>query len=209
MQKDAGADAPKAKKKTKKKDAEKDDVITFQYSKKSYQELSNFSAHPVRMKADHLLADPLLPTECKEQGCTFDSAEAAYQQCKLKNHYFCQRSAAYLADVMKDSVKVKALGGKHGRKNAIKYGVKAPVIRPEGLVQEEQIQWMRKVLAAKWEQNPEVQKALRGTGDRPLEHSGGRGKPGLWTVCYSNAEEAKVGENMLGKLWMEVRAAHP
>lgn len=106
---------------------------------------------------------------------TFDNAEAAFQAGK------CPDRADQFTNI--DGYKAKSLG-------------RHVPLRPDW--EQVKLDWMYKVLCAKFEQNPQIADKLAGTGNEVLvEHN--TWNDIYWGVCGS------TGANHLGRLLMRVR----
>lgn len=116
-------------------------------------------------------------------GIRFDTSEAAYHWEKFEPHYTALRNAIQTAPSAHEAFKL-AERNKHCRRHdwdAAKVGI------------------MRDILRAKADQHEYVRRKLLATGDRALVENSWR--DGFWGWGADGC-----GHNMLGKLWMEVRA---
>lgn len=117
-------------------------------------------------------------------GRTFDTSEHAYQWCKFRNLDGCHVSDEILsAESAHEAFKI-------AERNKALVSTNWPEIR---------VKTMRDILREKLHQHPYVRRKLMQTGDRELiEHS--------WRDDFWGWGPKRDGQNMLGKLWMEIRA---
>ena len=117
------------------------------------------------------------------KGLRFDTSEAAYHWEKFNyNNYFPIQDEIRLAPSAHEAFKV-----------AQKYH---NFVHPLWL--EQRVKIMKEILRAKADQHEYVRRKLLATGDRELIEDS-------WRDSFWGWGENKDGQNMLGKLWMEVR----
>ena len=117
------------------------------------------------------------------KGFRFDTSEAAYHWEKFTPNYTMLRDEIRLAPSAHEAFKV-AERNKHCRRHDwddVKVGI------------------MRDILRAKAAQHEYVRRKLLATGDRTLIENS-------WRDDYWGWGQNRDGQNMLGKLWMEVRS---
>ena len=115
-------------------------------------------------------------------GCTFDTSEAAYHWEKFPDHISI-RDAVKNASSAHAAFKVAEAAREYRRQDwdAVKVDI------------------MRDILRAKAAQHEYVRRKLLATGDRELVEDS-------WRDDFWGWGPNRDGQNMLGKLWMEVRA---
>ena len=116
-------------------------------------------------------------------GIRFDTSEAAYHWEKFEPHYTALRNAIQTAPSAHEAFKL-AERNKHCRRpdwDAVKVGI------------------MRDILRAKAAQHEYVRRKLLATGDRELVEDS-------WRDDFWGWGPNRDGQNMLGRLWMEMRA---
>lgn len=116
------------------------------------------------------------------EGWEFDTSEAAYQWEKFPRFPDVQRAirtapSAHVAFKLAEQFK----SDRREDWDAVKIGI------------------MRRILRAKVEQHEYVRRKLLQTGDRQLVEDS-------WRDCFWGWGSNKDGQNMLGRLWMEIRA---
>ena len=125
---------------------------------------------------------------------TYRTAEALLQSLRFNTHPEIQMELEDLTSPMG----VEMIARKHRAK--LNRGEKWDEA-PEDLV------WMKQVLRLKLEQHPELQQMLIDTGNATIIEdctSHDRESARFWGMVFK--DENWIGENILGKLWMELRS---
>lgn len=118
------------------------------------------------------------------KGIRFDTSEAAYHWEKFEEHYTALRHEIATAPSAHEAFKL-AERNKHCRRRDW---------------DDAKVQIMREILRAKADQHEYVRRKLLATGERELVEDS-------WRDDFWGWGPNRDGKNMLGRLWMEVRAA--
>lgn len=125
---------------------------------------------------------------------------------------FTRGSLNYIGD---DPRKVMIMTGKRSKwSKVMQFGRrKSPLVQSDykpGWSDEKHERVIRKALKTKLDQHPHIRGVLIDTGDQDLLHTTSNG--GKWGVCYhknpKTNERYTTGENMLGKILMELRSEY-
>ncbi len=146
------------------------------FYEQEFYPLSNFSAFTLQWK-----------------GYRFDTSEAAYHWEKFQPFGITSSATRMDRQVVQDAVR-RAPSAHEAFKIAERH---AAVRRTDwGAVK---VDVMREILRAKVEQHEYVRRKLEQTGDRELVENS-------WRDSFWGWGPNRDGQNMLGKLWMEIRA---
>lgn len=115
-----------------------------------------------------------------------------------KTYRFQSSEAAFQAGKCTDPREIRQFETLRDGKAAKRLGRKI-ALRPDWNIY--RIQWMQKVVAAKFQQNPELMQKLKETGDMPLVETN------TWGDTFWGVSNGK-GKNHLGRILMEIRGNH-